>query len=120
MTCPQNGIRLPSARKSTTRSDVMAPFFFMILILSNVLFKFFGGKFFCDGFPETSVIDLLFELLAQSDDDALGTADVGKPILVFGLHHFAHQLDAVSEQSCDVVIDVSGRAHDALDPELVH
>jgi hypothetical protein len=49
-------------------------FFFMVLILSNVLFKFFGGKFFCHGFPKTSVIDLLLELLVQSDDDALGTS----------------------------------------------
>ena len=79
----------------------MVIFFFMVLILSNVLFKFFGGKFFCHEFPKTSVIDLLLELLAQSDDDALGTADVGEPIRVFVLHHFADQFGAVGKQARD-------------------
>jgi len=78
----------------------------MVLIITNVLFKFFGGKFFCHGFPNTSVIDLLLELLAQPDDDALGTADVGEPIRVFVLHHFADQFGAVGKQARDHIIDV--------------
>jgi hypothetical protein len=52
---------------------MMVIFLFMVLILPNVLFKFF-----CHGFPKTSAIDLLLELLVHSDDDALGTSALSK------------------------------------------
>ena len=43
-------------------------------------------------------------LLGQSDDDALGAADVGEPIRVLVLHHFADQFGAVGKQTRDDIV----------------
>jgi len=59
------------------------------------------------------------ELLGKRDDDALGAADVGEPIRVLVLHHFADQFGAVGEQARDDVVDVIDGEHDAADPECV-
>jgi hypothetical protein len=60
------------------------------------------------------------KFLGQPDDNALGAADVGKPIRVLVLHHFADQFGAVGKQSRDDVVDVIDGEHDAADPEFVH
>src|SRR5207237_5556661 len=60
------------------------------------------------------------EFLGQPDDDALGAADVGEPIRVLVLHHFADQFGAVGEQARDDIVDVIDGEHDAADPECVH
>src|SRR5687768_11322000 len=59
-------------------------------------------------------------LLGKRDDDALGAADVGEPIRVLVLHHFANQLGAVGEQARHDTVDVIDGEHDAADPECVH
>src|SRR5690242_19211892 len=60
------------------------------------------------------------ELLGQPDNEALGAADVGEPIRVLVLHHFADQFGAVGKQARDDVVDVIDGEHDAADPEFVH
>src|SRR5438270_199147 len=63
---------------------------------------------------------LITKLLRQSDDDAFRAADIGKPIHVLVLHHFADQLGAVGKQTRDDVVDAFDGEHDATDPEFVH
>src|SRR5688572_1311829 len=46
----------------------------------------------------------LLELLGKPDHDALGAANVGEPIRVLVLHHFADQFGAVGEQARDDVV----------------
>src|SRR5205814_5116559 len=60
------------------------------------------------------------ELLAESDDDAFRPADVGKPIRVLVLHHFAYQLRPVRKQARDDSVDVLDREHDATDAQRVY
>src|SRR5438477_8532593 len=60
------------------------------------------------------------ELLAQSDNDAFRPANVGKPIRVLVLHHFAYQLGPVGEQARDDSVDVFDGEHDATDAQRVH
>src|SRR6266540_5428506 len=62
----------------------------------------------------------LADLLAQSEDDAFRPADVGKPIRVLVLHHFAYQLGPVGEQARDDSVDVFDGEHDATDAQRVH
>src|SRR5687768_18074266 len=63
---------------------------------------------------------MLDEFLGQPNDDALRTADVGEPIRVLVLHHFADQFGTVGKQARDDIVDVIDGEHDAADPECVH
>src|SRR5206468_11453644 len=60
------------------------------------------------------------EFLGQPNDNALGAADIGEPIRVLVLHHFADQFGAMGKQARDDVVDVIDVEHDAADPEFVH
>src|SRR5438128_8966105 len=60
------------------------------------------------------------ELLGQPDNEALGAADVGEPIRLVVLHHFADQFAAVGAQARDDLVHTLDGEHDAADPEGVH
>jgi hypothetical protein len=48
------------------------------------------------------------ELFGESDDDALGTADVAEQVAVLEPHHLADELGAVGAQAGDHPLDVVG------------
>lgn len=54
------------------------------------------------------------ELLGQSDDDALGSADVAEPVAVLVLCQLADEFGAVSAQAGKGVLDVVDGEHDAV------
>src|SRR4051812_2540225 len=51
-------------------------------------------------------------LLGKPDDEALGAADVGQPIRVLVLHHFADQFGAVGAQARDDVVETLDGEHE--------
>jgi hypothetical protein len=57
----------------------------------------------------------LADPLAQSDDDAFRPTDVGEPIRVLVLHHFAYELGPVGAHARDDSVDVFDGEHDATD-----
>src|SRR3954454_8003096 len=57
------------------------------------------------------------DLLAQPDDDAFRSADVGEPVGVPVLHHLTHQLGAVGEDTRDDSVEVVDGEHDATEAQ---
>jgi hypothetical protein len=53
------------------------------------------------------------ELLGQSDDDALGAADIAEPIAVLVLRQLADEFGAMGAQAGNDGLDVVDREHDA-------